>query len=1185
MDQDNAEIERIFSQAADLRDADECSAFLDTACGQDEMLRAAVERLLKHDVADSFLESPIVTASTLEQPSEQVGTMIGPYKLIEEIGEGGMGNVFMAMQKMPVRRTVALKVIKPGMDSKQVVSRFEAERQALALMDHPSIARVFDGGSTVSGRPYFVMELVRGTPITGYCDRHKLTARERLELFGAVCQAVQHAHQKGVIHRDLKPSNIMVTLYDGKPMPKVIDFGIAKATGGQLSEATLVTNYAQMIGTPQYMSPEQAELTSQDVDTRSDVYSLGVLLYELLTGTTPLERERMSEISFDELRRIIREEEPPTPSTRLSTLDAASETALEAVSQNRLSDPRTLSRQIRGELDWIVMKALEKDRTRRCESASELAKDVQRYLDDEPVEACPPSTVYLLKKAIRRHKTGLAFAATVALAMMLGLIGTTWQAVRATEAEAAERAQSQLTDEQRQAAEANYVRAREAVKQLLTRVADEELAAIPEMSEVRQKLMEDARLFYDELIKLNPDDAQAYFERAEVRDSLADPIEEVIADYEKAIELDSGNAQFERSLSSTLRYRAFDIPRALKHAQRAVELAPDNVSYLGRLAELHHAMNEYDKALAIHERAISLAPTSAIAYALRSITLRIMGNHEDALADARKAIELDPTLIEGWVHLSHVLVKVKNYGEALDAIDRAIEIDGPDRKSKSCLYRDRSTIHKHLGDVSNELKDLNHAIRLAPNARLLHQMRGHLLRKNGDTEGALRDLNQAIELGTGPSRHFSYTLRAKTHTDLGNLDKALADYDAAVESSPEMFYVYIERAGFYSKSGRYEKAIADYSRAIELAPRRSYEYKRRAWLHFELGRYDEALADIAKAVELNRGDLSNLRWIPLSQVATCPNERFRTGLLELADKSIELTDKAARAYAARGHVLATLGHEEEAHADLKTAFDTIPITTERSELNRSATCEELGYLCGELAHRQDVIPYLVKLVELNPKDVVSHYRCALAHLGTGQPDAYRDTCRAMLKQFQNTKAPADGYWTAWTCLLGPEAVDDYAPVVRLAERAVEAEPKSAGYRNTLGAILYRAGRADEAVVQLTEAHDMIENPTAASTTSPAYNLYFLAMVHHQLGHDEEAQKWLEKANEWTEMVVRDDESGAAAVPWNRKLTLKLLREEAVELLGKSTAAATDSSGGAAVNSQGREPLEPKPTTEEALKGL
>ena len=332
--------------------------------------------------------------------TEVPGTVIGPYKLLEQIGEGGFGVVFMAEQQRPVRRRVALKVIKPGMDTRQVIARFEAERQALALMDHPNIARVLDAGATESGRPYFVMELVRGIPLSEFCDQNRLTVGERLELFITVCHAVQHAHQKGIIHRDIKPNNVLVTLHDGTPVAKVIDFGVAKATGQQLTEKTLFTSFAQMIGTPLYMSPEQAEMSGLDVDTRSDIYSLGVMLYELLTGTTPFDQERMRTAGYDEVRRIIREEEPAKPSARISTLNRAATT----VSANRKSDPSRLSQLFRGELDWIVMKALEKDRNRRYETAAAFAADVQRYLDDEAVEACPPSARYRFRKFARRNK-------------------------------------------------------------------------------------------------------------------------------------------------------------------------------------------------------------------------------------------------------------------------------------------------------------------------------------------------------------------------------------------------------------------------------------------------------------------------------------------------------------------------------------------------------------------------------------------------------------------------------------------------------------------------------------------------------------------------------------------------------------------------------------------------------------
>jgi WD40 repeat protein len=351
--------------------------------------------------------------------TEEPGVQIGPYKLLQEIGHGGMGVVYMAEQTEPVERRVALKIIKPGMDSRQVIARFEAERQALALMDHPSIAKVLDAATTDSGLPYFVMELVKGIPITKYCDEHHLTPHERLKLFIPVCQAVQHAHQKGIIHRDLKPSNVLVAQYDGKPVPKVIDFGVAKATTQKLTEKTLFTQLGQVVGTLEYMSPEQAEVNQLDIDTRSDIYSLGVLLYELLAGATPFDRQRLQSAAFDEMLRIIREEEPPRPSLRLSTIDT-----LPSVAANRRVEPQKLRSLVRGELDWIVMKALEKERARRYDTANAFAADLERFLNSEAVLACPPSSIYKLRKFVHRNRGPVAAATGLLLVLCLGLAGT-----------------------------------------------------------------------------------------------------------------------------------------------------------------------------------------------------------------------------------------------------------------------------------------------------------------------------------------------------------------------------------------------------------------------------------------------------------------------------------------------------------------------------------------------------------------------------------------------------------------------------------------------------------------------------------------------------------------------------------------------------------------------------------------
>src|SRR5215469_11056071 len=513
----------IFDAARQIAAPDQRRLYLSRACADDGALLARLEALLRvYDEDITFLESPAVPRSA-RAVREGPGTRIGPYELIEVLGEGGFGIVFVAEQREPVRRLVALKIVKPGMDTREVVARFEAERQALAMMDHPNIARVFDGGTTESGRPYFVMELVKGVPITQYCQEHELSPRDRLHLMATVCQSAQHAHQKGVIHRDLKPTNVLVAAYDGLPVPKIIDFGVAKALGERLTDRTPLTNFGGIVGTLEYMSPEQAEFSAHDIDTRADIYSLGVLLYELLTGTTPLTRERLKQAGMSEALRLIREEEPPKPSSRLSELQRVRG----QISAQRKLEPERLTRDLRGDLDWIVMKALEKDRDRRYQTANGLARDIERYLNDEPVEACPPSARYRLRKLLRRHR-GPAVAVCTVLAVLVGGITTTsWGFLSARAAQGH--------------AEENFELAKDAVDDYLNKVTEDPELKRTNFNSLRKKLLESAVPFYQRLVERKPGDAaqeaargRAYGRLGVLRGQIGEAAE-ALADFEQML--------------------------------------------------------------------------------------------------------------------------------------------------------------------------------------------------------------------------------------------------------------------------------------------------------------------------------------------------------------------------------------------------------------------------------------------------------------------------------------------------------------------------------------------------------------------------------------------------------------------------------------------------------------------------
>jgi serine/threonine protein kinase len=772
-------------------------AFLAAACAADQALQQRVEALLRaHENPGSFLaEPPPLPAATQDEPAgERPGSVVGPYKLVEEIGEGGMGTVWLAQQTEPVKRLVALKVIKPGMDSRQVIARFEAERQALAIMDHPNIAKVHDGGATPSGRPYFVMELVKGVPLTKYCDEHRLTPRERLELFIPVCQAIQHAHQKGIIHRDIKPSNVLVALYDGKPVPKVIDFGVAKATGQQLTEHTLVTGFGAVVGTLEYMSPEQAELNQLDIDTRSDIYSLGVLLYELLTGTTPLDKKRLKEAALLEVLRAIREEEPPRPSTRLSTTDE-----LPSVAANRAMEPRKLSGLVRGELDWIVMKCLEKDRGRRYETASGLAQDIQRYLADEPVQAGPPSAWYRFRKFARRHKGRLAVAGLLSMALVTVIAVLAVSNVRINqEIDEKDKAFQEASDnektarEQEQKAKHNLRKAMRTVDQLLTRVAADRLAGLPHMEPLKQALLEDALTFYLGFLEENRSDPAVALETG-LAYNRAGAIQDQLGQYDKAKQsYQRGIALFEE-----LAAKFPDVPRYRRELARGNHLKGLLLQHIGLPGDAEKA---YRRAQGLLEQLVaekSKEPAAdrenlARSHGQLGNVFQMVGRLPEAETAFRRALALSEQLAADFPkntdHRNGVAGSYLSMGVILGETNRFVDAEKYLRKNLEIRQQIASELPGQR-DYDTKVADAHRAL-------------ATLLMDVGRFEEAEQESRKALEL----------------------LQKLVDDFPSRPDYRHELGEAHANLGGMYAQAGRLEEAEESLKQDCKLHEKLAADY-------------------------------------------------------------------------------------------------------------------------------------------------------------------------------------------------------------------------------------------------------------------------------------------------------------------------------------------------------------------------
>jgi serine/threonine protein kinase len=849
----------IFHAARDIPDPKRRREYVREACGGDEARIAHVEALLAAaEGPDSLLDRPAAGthAATIDQPTtESSGAVIGPYKLLEKIGEGGMGTVWMAQQTEPVRRLVAVKLIKAGMDSRQVIARFEAERQALALMDHPNIARVLDAGTTGAGRPYFIMDLVKGLSITRYCDEHHFTPRQRLELFIPVCQAIQHAHQKGIIHRDLKPSNVLVAPYDGKPVVKVIDFGVAKAAGQPLTDRTLVTGFGAVVGTLEYMSPEQAELNNHDIDTRSDIYALGVLLYELLAGSPPFSRMELEKAGMVEMLRVIREQEPSKPSTKLSTAEG-----FPTLAANRGMEPAKLTALVRGELDWIVMKALEKDRTRRYETANAFAMDVQRYLAGEPVLAAPASQWYRLRKFAGKHHTALATAAAFVMMLVAGAVLSTWLAIRAMQAETAANVNADQARLNAEDSDRNAQRARSEANAKDAALRAEQQARADE-SKARERA-------FDALHSMTADVIERKFTQGTVlTEGDRAFLRGIIAQYDAFAAIKGDDAD-SRAIRAEGRFRVGNMRRTL--------------------GELKEAQQDYDQALSFYKQLADDFPKRpefrlglARSHFNRGILRRGMGRLPEAQQDYDQALSLYKQLADDSPdrpkYREELASSHHNRGLLLSVRGRPKEAEKD--------YNQALSLYKHLVDECPTQP------RFRQEPAMIHNNRGYLRWEMGRLKEAEQDFDQTL-----------------------SIQKQLAaDFRSRPEFRRDLAISYNNRGNLLRGKRRLAEAAKYYDQALNIRRQLAADFPYRPEYREELGRS-----------HFNRGELLLLMNRPkdAENDYNLAVSLFRPLAGDFPNRP-EFRQELAQTLTSRGVLMATLYSLKEAERDYDQALDIL----------------------------------------------------------------------------------------------------------------------------------------------------------------------------------------------------------------------------------------------------------------------